>query len=100
MAYFHLKLVAPRPSFPFDATAAEGAAMGAHQVYWQELADRKIAIAVGPVFDPKGPFGMAVVEAENEVEAEALGAADPVIVADLGFRYETAPIPSLILRQS
>ncbi|MDO6964905.1 YciI family protein [Rhizobium alvei] len=98
MAYFHLKLVAPRPSFPFDTTAAEGTAMGEHQIYWEELAERKIAIAVGPVFDPKGPFGMAIVEAENEAEAEALGAADPVIMADLGFRYETAPIPSLILR--
>jgi uncharacterized protein YciI len=100
MAYFHLKLVAPRPSFPFDATAEEGQAMAAHSGYWSGLAEKKIAIAVGPVFDPKGPFGLAIVETENEAEAEALGAADPVIRAGLGFSYDVAQIPSLILRQS
>lgn len=42
---------------------------------------------------------MAVVETENEAEAEALGAADPIIKAAFGFRWEVAPMPSLILRE-
>ena len=98
MGYFHLKLIAPRPTFPFDINEGEREAMTAHVLYWQRLAEEKLAVAVGPVFDSRGPWGMAVVETENEAEAEALGEADPVIKAGLGFRYEIAPIPSLILR--
>jgi uncharacterized protein YciI len=100
MGYFHLKLIAPRPTFPFDMSEAEKTAMNAHAQYWRGLAEKKLAVAVGPVFDPKGPWGMAVVETENEAEAEALGEADPVVKALLGFRYEVAPIPSLILREN
>jgi len=99
MGYFHLKLVPPRPTFPFDITEAEGKAMADHAVYWRKLAADGHAIAVGPVFDSKGPFGLAIVEAENEAEAEALAAADPVIEASLGFRYDVAPMPSIILRE-
>lgn len=99
MGYFHLKLVSPRTTFPFDITEAEGAAMAAHAEYWQRLAASGHAVAVGPVFDPSGPWGMAIVETENEAEAEAFGAADPVIKASLGFRYEVMPMPSLILRE-
>lgn len=99
MGYFHLKLIGPRPTFPFDINEAEKTAMTAHAQYWQRLAEEKLAVAVGSVFDPKGPWGMAIVETENEAEAEALGQADPVIAAALGFRYEYAPIPSLILRE-
>ena len=99
MAYFHLKLIAPRANFPFDATDAENEAMNAHFAYWQEKAAAKLAVAVGPVFDPEGAWGMAIVETESEADAQALAKADPVVQANLGFRYAVASIPSLILRQ-
>jgi len=99
MGYFHLKLVSPRPTFPFDITEAEGKAMAEHSVYWQRLAGDGHAVAIGPVFDPRGPYGLAIVETENEAEAEAFGAADPIVKAGLGFRYEVAPMPSIILRE-
>lgn len=98
MGYFHLKLVPPRATFPFDMNEAEKAAMTEHAKYWQRLAEDKRAVVVGPVFDPKGAWGMAVVETENEAEAEALADADPVAAANLGFRYEVSPMPSLIIR--
>jgi uncharacterized protein YciI len=99
MGYFHLKLVSPRPTFPFDITEAEGKAMDDHADYWRNLAAEGLAVAVGPVFDPKGPWGLAIVETENGAEAEALGAADPIIKAALGFRWEATPMPSIILRE-
>lgn len=100
MAYFALKLVSPRPSFPMDATEPEQKAMQAHFAYWQRLADEGRAIAVGPVFDPAGPFGLALIEVDDQAQAEALSQADPVITAGLGFHYQVFPIPSLILRAS
>jgi len=100
MGYFHLKLISPRPTFPFDINEQEKEAMTAHVQYWRRLADNRLAVAVGPVFDAQGPWGMAIVETENEAEAEALTMADPVISASLGFRYEVSPMPSLILRDT
>ena len=99
MAYFLLKLAAPRPTFPLDATEAENEAMNAHFAYWHQQAAAKVAIAAGPVFDPQGPWGMAIVETDSESGAQALADADPVVQAGLGFSYTAIPIPSLILRQ-
>jgi uncharacterized protein YciI len=98
MAYFHLKLMPPRPSFPQDATAEELAAMQRHSVYWRQKAAAGVAIAVGPVFDPRGAWGMAVIEVDDEEAARATADADPVAQAGLGFHFEVSPIPSLILR--
>jgi uncharacterized protein YciI len=98
MAYFHLKLIPPRSTFPSDMTEVEREAMGRHAAYWQGKAEERIAIAVGPVFDPAGTYGMAVVEIHDEDAAQALGENDPVVQAGLGFRYAVASIPSLIPR--
>ena len=98
MAYFHLKLIPPRSTFPSDMTEVEREAMGRHAAYWRGKAEERIAIAVGPVFDPASTYGLALVEAADEVAATALGENDPVVKAGLGFRYAVASIPSLILR--
>jgi uncharacterized protein YciI len=98
MAFFHLKLQPPRPSFPFDATEEENAAMQEHAVYWRAKAEERIAVVVGPVFDPAGAYGLAVVEVADEAAAKALGDNDPVVLAGLGFAYAVAAIPSIIMR--
>ena len=99
MPTFLRRLTPPRPSFPFDATETEKALFSEHAAYWIARAGEGRAIAVGPVFEPTGTWGLALVETEDEAAATALGAADPVIVAQAGFAYAVAPVPSLILRQ-
>jgi len=99
MAYFHLRLNGPRPTFPFDMTDVEREAIDRHGEYWQRLAAAKVAIAVGPVMAAEGPFGLALVEADSAAAAQELADADPVIIAGLGFGYVVSPIPSIILRQ-
>lgn len=98
MAHFLLRMTAPRPSFPFDMSEEEKALFERHFAYWTERAEAGEAIAAGPVFDPEGPWGLALVEAADEAEAARIGAADPVITAQAGFAYSLAPIPTLILR--
>lgn len=98
MAYFHLRLVPPRPSFPHDAKEPEMKAMDRHADYWREKAAAGTAIAVGPVFEGEGAWGMAVVEVGDAEAARSLADADPVILADIGFRFDIAPMPTLILR--
>lgn len=96
MAFFHLKLKAPRPTFPFDATEREKAAMQQHSVYWHAKAAERIAVE--PVFDPAGAYGIAVIEVADEAAAKSLGDQDPVVQAGLGFSYAVASIPSIIMR--
>jgi uncharacterized protein YciI len=98
MAYILCRLHAPRPTFPADMTAAEGEAMAAHGTYWAREAAAGQAIAVGPVFDPAGAWGFALVDVADEAAARALTDADPIVTASLGFHYDHLPVPSLILR--
>lgn len=97
MPYYLLRLHAPRPEFPHDMTEAERAAMGLHAAYWQELADAGTALAVGPVMDPTGAWGLAIVSTETQETALELGLADPVIGADLGFSWAVFPFGGMIL---
>lgn len=98
MPYFLCRLAAPRPSFPFDMSEGEAALMGEHGRFWQQQAQAGLAVAVGPVLDSAGPWGMAIVEVSDETAAGALVANDPVVLAGCGFSYSIHAIPSLILR--
>lgn len=55
-----------------------------HINYWSELLRCGVAVAFGPVLDPDGVWGAAVLEAENEHEAERIRANDPVVKAGIG----------------
>ncbi|MBB3915766.1 YciI family protein [Rhizobium fabae] len=98
MAYFFLRLLPPRPTFPHDGTGEEMAAMKRHAEYWQRNAFAGSAITVGPVFEGEGAWGMAVVEVEDQAAAQALADSDPIITSGLGFRFDILPMPSIISR--
>ena len=98
MAYFFLRLLPPRPTFPHDGTGQEMAAMKRHVEYWHRHALAGSAIVVGPVFEGEGAFGMAIVEVEDQAAAQALADGDPVIASGFGFRFDILPMPSIILR--
>ena len=97
MPHFACRLIAPRPSFMLDMTPDEGALMQTHAGYWRTLLDRGTALLFGPVADPAGGWGLAVIEVANQDEAAALTARDPVIEAGAGFRYEILPMPTVVL---
>lgn len=94
------KLLPPRATFPGDMTPEEAALMREHGAYWQGLAERGTAIVVGPVLDPAGVWGMAVVEVADAAAASGLADADPIVRAAAGFRYEIHPVPQAILRSN
>jgi uncharacterized protein YciI len=98
MHYFLNKLIPPRPTFHQDMTEVEGEVMQEHVAYWQDLANRKIAIIFGPVLDPIGVYGIAIIETDDESIVEDICRNDPAIKAQIGFRSEHYPIPHAILR--
>jgi hypothetical protein len=60
------RLTPPRPSFAVDMSEAEAGIMAQHFGYWQSLLEDGVAVVCGPVADPTGVWGMAVVESEGE----------------------------------
>ena len=84
-------------TFAQDMAEVERKIMQEHVVYWKALSDRRIAIIFGPVLDPKGTWGLAIVEVASEPEAHILGRNDPAIQA--GFTFEVYPMPGAIVRK-
>lgn len=73
--------------------------MQKHIEYWQTLAERKIAVIFGPVLDPNGVYGIAVIDTDDETIVENIGRDDPAIKAQVGFRSEHYPMHDPILRR-
>jgi hypothetical protein len=95
MDHFLYKLLPPRPTFPQDMNAAEGAAMRDHVVYWQSLIARRSAIVFGLVHDPSGPWGLAVVRAGSREDVETIGAQDPAVTR-ANATFEVCAMPGAI----
>jgi uncharacterized protein YciI len=100
MPVYLCKLSPPRPSFPGDMTAEEAAVMGEHAAYWTQLTESGAAVVFGPVFDPAGVWGLAIVDAADETAARALTDDDPVIRSGRGFGYAIHPMPNAVVRAS
>ena len=97
MEYFLYKLNSPRCTFPADMTAAEGKLMQEHAAYWTDLMKKGLVVAFGPVADPKGAYGIAIIQLQDSSAAYVLGANDPVIKANAGFSFEVHPMPRVVL---
>lgn len=96
MGTFVYKLIPPRPTFDEDMSEDEAAIMGRHVAYWQEQTARGRAMVFGPVADPAGAWGLAVVDAASAEEVHALGRADPAITSSLA-RFEVYAMPGAIV---
>ena len=92
-----LRLIPPRPTFPVDMSEQERRVMQEHVVYWTGHAQAGTVIAFGPVADPHGAWGVAIVEVDGQATIEKLTAEDPVMRNHLGARYEILPMPQLSL---
>ena len=74
---FFLKLNPPRASFMKDMTEQERDIMQKHVAYWAPYVQSGLVIVLGPVMDPKGGYGVAVVAVDDEQELDAIIANDP-----------------------
>jgi uncharacterized protein YciI len=81
--YFFYKLIAPRPDFHLTMDEIEAAAFKEHKSYWEGLFNINKVIVYGPVFDPNGVYGMAVLDVEDAEEATSIKNNDPVITSGI-----------------
>ncbi len=96
--FFLIRLIPPRTTFAEDMTDDERAIMEEHVAYWTAHLQTGRAIVFGPVSDPKGSWGVAIVRAADETEVRALESRDPVMSSGRGFRYEILPMPQAVVR--
>ncbi|HTA28138.1 MAG TPA: YciI family protein [Bacteroidia bacterium] len=75
--YFFLKLNPPRASFMMDMTDEERGIMQKHVAYWAPYVQDGTVLVLGPVADPKGGYGMAVIRVDTEEQLQQLIANDP-----------------------
>ena len=98
MKHFFSKLIPPRATFPGDMTPVEAKFMQQHADYWRALVAQDQAIVLGPVMDPAGAYGIGVIRAADAAAARAMVDDDPVIKAQLGFRVDVHPMPSVLVK--
>ena len=53
--------------------------MERHVAYWQDLLNREVTLAFGPVLDPEDPWGLGRLDLEDEPAAQAIADADPAV---------------------
>ena len=94
---FFCRLIPPRSDFMQTMSDAERAIMQQHVGYWSGKVATGNAIAFGPVADPKGGYGIGIMRAENLEAMHALRDADPAVLANVGFGYEIAVMPRIVL---
>ena len=95
MTYFHCKMSLPRPDFLQTMTDDEKALLKAHGDYLQSLCNSGSILCHGPVDDPKGGWGLSIFSADREDRVRRLTDSDPIIIADIGARYEILPMRGL-----
>jgi hypothetical protein len=93
MAFLY-RLLPPRPSFPQDMSQEEAEAMNRHVGYWQDLLNREVALAFGPVLDPRGTWGLGLLDLDDEEAARAVGEDDPAVLSGT-CTYEVVPVQLL-----
>jgi YCII-related domain len=76
MAFLY-RLLPPRRTFAQDMSSAEADVMQRHVAYWQDLLNRDVALAFGPVLHPEDPWGLGLLDLEDEQAARAIGRERP-----------------------
>ncbi len=81
MTHFFCKLKPPRADFLADMSEEEALVMRRHREYWMPRVEIGVVIAMGPVADPAGAYGVAIVEAASRSRARfdaAVRSRDPL----------------------
>ena len=79
-----------------DMTDAEKKIMHEHSVYWRSHMEKGGILAYGPVADPRGPWGVGIVNMKSSKEVEDFGNNDPAMKSKAGFTFEFYPMPTLV----
>jgi hypothetical protein len=92
--YVFVRTNNPRPTFHLDMTDAERQAMQQHVAYWTAKGEQGIAVAFGPVLDPRGVYGIGIYRVDDVAHRRRLLADDP---AREFLEYEVFEMPRVVV---
>jgi uncharacterized protein YciI len=72
-------------------SSAEANVMQRHVANWQDLLNRDVALVFGPVLDPEDPWGLGLLDLDDERAARAIGDGDPAVQTGI-CTYELVPM--------
>jgi uncharacterized protein YciI len=91
--YFALKLLPGRPDFAQTMTEDEKTIMQQHVAYWKDYMDKGMVVVFGPVFDPKGVFGLGILAVDTEEQVNEFIEQDPAAKINT---YEYYPMMAIV----
>jgi uncharacterized protein YciI len=97
MKYYLCKFIPPRANFLATMTTDERTWMGQHGAFLDDLLEKGMIVAHGPVIDPAGGYGVSIYQIADDQEITAFTAEDPIVKNGVGH-YEHHPMPHLRAR--
>ena len=94
MKYYLCKYIPPRDDFLPTMTAEERAWMKQHGAYMDDLLEKGVIVAHGPVMDPAGGYGVSLYQIADNEDVAAYTSQDPIVKNGAGH-YEHHPMLQL-----
>lgn len=91
MKYFLCKYIPPRTDFINTLTDIERGLMAQHGMYLNELLEKGLVVAHGPVMDDKGGYGVSLFQIADNQDIAEITAQDPIVRHGAGH-YEHYPM--------
>ncbi|MEI9402689.1 YciI family protein [Mesorhizobium argentiipisi] len=97
MKHYLCKYIPPRVDFLATMTAEESRWMKQHGVFLDDLLEKGLIVAHGPVMDPSGGYGVSLYRIADDQDINAVTAEDPIVKNGVGH-YEHHPMLHLKAR--
>ncbi|MEE3925813.1 YciI family protein [Pseudomonas viridiflava] len=97
MKFYLCKYLPPRADFLATMTDIERALMAQHGAYLNELLDKDVIVAHGPVMDEQGGYGVSLYQIDDDQEVDNFTSHDPLVRQGVGH-YEHYPMLHLKAR--
>ncbi|MCR8958783.1 YciI family protein [Variovorax sp. S2] len=97
MKYFLARFLPPRADFLATMSPDEVNLMKEHGAFLNDLLQKGVVVAHGPVADPAGGWGLSLYQVEDGQDVRALAQEDPMVRSG-GACYEIFSMPHLQVR--
>ncbi|SJM33839.1 YciI family protein [Mesorhizobium delmotii] len=97
MKCYLCKYIPPRTDFLATMTDEEREWMKQHGAFLDDLLDRGLIVAHGPVMDPSGGYGVSLYRIADDQNIQAITSEDPIVRNGAGH-YEHHPMLHLNVR--
>jgi len=99
MKFYLCKYIPPRTDFLATMTAEEGKWMKQHGDFLNNLLDKGLIVAHGPVMDPSGGYGVSLYQIADDQDIATITSEDPIVKNGAGS-YEHYPMLHLKSRMT